>query len=79
MFVCLFVYLEKRKKGRQPVLSSSSNKTKKQKNNSNENDENLQQQNMNRVALEKLNIQKQINDELEREITLLEKRKQLMN
>ena len=82
MFVCLFIYLEKRKKGKQPVLSSSSNKTKKQKNNYNENDENLQinqQQNMNRVAIEKLNIQKQMNDELEREITLLEKRKQLMN
>jgi len=60
----------------------SSNKTKKQKNNFNENDENLQvdqQQKMNRVSLEKLNIQKQINDELEREITLLEKRKQLMD
>ncbi|RHZ58579.1 hypothetical protein Glove_372g161 [Diversispora epigaea] len=73
---------KKRRKGKQPVLSSSSNKTKKQKNNSNENDENLQinqQQNLNRVAIEKLNIQKQMNDELEREITLLEKRKQLMN
>ncbi|RHZ59873.1 hypothetical protein Glove_360g170 [Diversispora epigaea] len=49
-----------------------------QKNNSNENDENLQinqQQNMNKVVIEKLNIQKQMNDELEREITLLEKRK----
>ncbi|RHZ51354.1 hypothetical protein Glove_480g12 [Diversispora epigaea] len=73
---------EKRRKGKQPVLSSSSNKTKKQKNNSNENDENLQinqQQNLNRVTIEKLNIQKQMNDKLEREITLLEKRKQLMN
>ncbi|RHZ82021.1 hypothetical protein Glove_114g20 [Diversispora epigaea] len=69
---------EKRRKGKQPVLPS--NKTKKKKNNSNENDENLQiDQQQNRVALEKLNIQKQINDELEREITLLEKRKQLMN
>ncbi|RHZ65269.1 hypothetical protein Glove_318g44 [Diversispora epigaea] len=69
---------EKRRKGKQPVLPS--NKTKKKKNNSNENDENLQiDQQQNRVALEKLNIQKQINDEPEREITLKEKRKQLMN
>ncbi|RHZ80260.1 hypothetical protein Glove_138g43 [Diversispora epigaea] len=72
------IQTEKRRKGKQPVLPS--NKTKKKKNNSNENDENLQiDQQQNRVALEKLNIQKQINDELEREITLLEKRKQLMN
>lgn len=79
----LIIYLEKRRKGKQPV-----SKTKKQKNNSNKEstdeiilieDSQCDQNKMNNLALKKLDIQKQLNDELEREITLLEKRKQLLD
>ncbi len=77
------IILEKKHKCKQPLSSSSI--TKKQKSNS-RNKENIveiidldndlqveQQKKFNNLAQEKLNIQKATNDELEREIILLEK------
>ena len=82
------IILEKKRKGKQPLSSLST--TKKQKSNS-RNKENIveiidldndlqveQQKKFNNLAQEKLNIQKATNDELEREIILLEKRNHIL-
>ena len=79
--MCVY-YLGKKRKDKQSLTSSSS--AKKQKTNS-RNKENIievieldhnhteQQKKLNNLAQEKLMIQKQTNDELKREIQLLEK------
>ena len=84
--MCVY-YLEKRRKDKQSLPSSST--VKKPKTNS-RNKENIvevieledhhaeHQKKLNNLAQEKLMIQKQTNDELEREIQLLEKRNQLL-
>lgn len=85
-------YLEKRRKDKQPLKSSNkvSSASKKQRCNSrnkeNENeiilidDDNLldQQVKINKLVLEKLLLQKQTNDELEKEIMLLERRNRIL-
>ncbi len=82
------IILEKKCKGKQPLSSSST--IKKQKSNS-QNKENIveiidldddlqveQQKKFNNLIQKKLNIQKATNDELEREIILLEKRNRIL-
>ena len=82
------IILEKRRKGKQPLPTSSA--TKKQKSNT-RNKENIveiidlnedlhidQQQKINSLAQEKLRIQRQLNDELEREVMLLKERNQIL-
>ncbi|GBC27218.1 hypothetical protein GLOIN_2v1763409 [Rhizophagus irregularis DAOM 181602=DAOM 197198] len=80
--------VEKRRKGKQPLLSSNTRKKQKSNFRNKENvieiidsDENLrleEQRKMKDLEQDMLIIQKQKNDELEREIILLEKRKKIL-